>query len=282
MPFPVAAAVAAGASLLGTGANMAQSGKLNKKNRQWQEAMYHTQRQDALKDWNLQNEYNSPAAQMERFKAAGLNPNLIYGQTNEAGTMRSSSTGSYDAKAPDISQAGTNAMLAGQAAQRFQLETDLLRGQAELQKRDMAIKEAQKIAMDVGIEKARYGNYVQSRTLDYQVDYRKKINEKIDQDILQSMGIMDISTGRYNMEREKNTQAIENMQEQIRASQAGRQLSLAHMSKIRAEINNIERAGNLQEFEIKMQELLSNVGGSTPAGMLFKIIMGLAGKFGGK
>ncbi len=30
--------------------------------------------------WKMQAEYNSPQAQMERFKAAGLNPNLIYGQ----------------------------------------------------------------------------------------------------------------------------------------------------------------------------------------------------------
>lgn len=30
--------------------------------------------------WNRQNEYNSPSAQMSRFKEAGLNPNLIYGQ----------------------------------------------------------------------------------------------------------------------------------------------------------------------------------------------------------
>lgn len=30
--------------------------------------------------WDLNNAYNSPAAQMERFKAAGLNPNLIYTQ----------------------------------------------------------------------------------------------------------------------------------------------------------------------------------------------------------
>lgn len=29
--------------------------------------------------WNMQNAYNSPQAQMERYKAAGLNPNLIYG-----------------------------------------------------------------------------------------------------------------------------------------------------------------------------------------------------------
>ena len=35
-----------------------------------------------LEMWNLQNQYNSPAAQMQRYKAAGLNPNLIYGQGN--------------------------------------------------------------------------------------------------------------------------------------------------------------------------------------------------------
>lgn len=30
--------------------------------------------------WNLNNEYNSPAAQMQRYSDAGLNPNLVYGQ----------------------------------------------------------------------------------------------------------------------------------------------------------------------------------------------------------
>lgn len=32
--------------------------------------------------WNMQNDYNSPASQMERYKAAGLNPFLIYSQGN--------------------------------------------------------------------------------------------------------------------------------------------------------------------------------------------------------
>lgn len=35
-----------------------------------------------LEMWNLQNQYNSPASQMARFKEAGLNPNLIYSQGN--------------------------------------------------------------------------------------------------------------------------------------------------------------------------------------------------------
>lgn len=33
-----------------------------------------------LEMWERQNMYNRPSAQMERFKDAGLNPNLIYGQ----------------------------------------------------------------------------------------------------------------------------------------------------------------------------------------------------------
>lgn len=38
--------------------------------------------QRSIEEWNRQNLYNSPEAQMARFKAAGLNPNLIYGQGN--------------------------------------------------------------------------------------------------------------------------------------------------------------------------------------------------------
>lgn len=36
--------------------------------------------QRSVEMWNMQNLYNSPEAQMNRFKEAGLNPHLIYGQ----------------------------------------------------------------------------------------------------------------------------------------------------------------------------------------------------------
>lgn len=47
--------------------------------------------------WHMQNEYNTPSAQMERFRAAGLNPNLVYSQGNP-GNAASSPT--Y----PDVKQ----------------------------------------------------------------------------------------------------------------------------------------------------------------------------------
>lgn len=49
--------------------------------------------------WNKTNEYNDPSAQMERFAAAGLNPNLVYGSgtSTTAEGVVGSSTGSYNA-----------------------------------------------------------------------------------------------------------------------------------------------------------------------------------------
>jgi hypothetical protein len=57
-------------------------------------------RKNALADWNRQNAYNSPAQQMQRYKEAGLNPNLIYNQQNNAQPVRS--TDYVAPQAPDF------------------------------------------------------------------------------------------------------------------------------------------------------------------------------------
>lgn len=44
------------------------------------ERMQQRQNEWNLEQWQRNNEYNSPAAQMQRLKAAGLNPDLMYGQ----------------------------------------------------------------------------------------------------------------------------------------------------------------------------------------------------------
>jgi len=46
-------------------------------------------RKNALQDWNRVNLYNAPKQQMQRYQEAGLNPNLIYGQQNNAPAIRS-------------------------------------------------------------------------------------------------------------------------------------------------------------------------------------------------
>jgi len=70
-------ALAAAAGLASQGINAISQGSLNRKTRQWNEAMYQKQRTDALADWARTNEYNAPLQQMARLKAAGLSPTLF-------------------------------------------------------------------------------------------------------------------------------------------------------------------------------------------------------------
>lgn len=125
------AAIAAGASLLGTAGNAMAQGKLNKKTRKWNEKM-----------WNMQNAYNLPEAQMARFKQAGLNPNLIYGQGNSG---NAGSPQSWSPQAPDMSGIG------GAVGKYF--ATKLQQGQLERQRTENAILatqlESQGIDLDV-------------------------------------------------------------------------------------------------------------------------------------
>lgn len=110
MPGPLAIPIiTAAANLAGVGATAAAQGKMNRKSRRWNEKMYAWQRNDALTDWRMQNEYNSPMAQMARLSEAGLNPNLVYGNGAEAMSSsgpRSSSVEGYSPKAPDFSGVG--------------------------------------------------------------------------------------------------------------------------------------------------------------------------------
>lgn len=75
----LAAPITAGASSLINGiTSIINTNKTNKANRELAEYSYSKN----LESWHMQNAYNTPEKQMERFKAAGLNPNLIYGQGN--------------------------------------------------------------------------------------------------------------------------------------------------------------------------------------------------------
>lgn len=57
---------------------------VNRQNQKYATEQLKTQRQWALSDWSKVNEYNHPTQQMQRYKEAGLNPNLIYGSANNS------------------------------------------------------------------------------------------------------------------------------------------------------------------------------------------------------
>jgi hypothetical protein len=85
MPLSPDAWASIGTTLFNTGSQL-YTNSLNRKN--------------ALADWNRQNAYNNPKQQMQRYKEAGLNPNLIYNQQNTAQPVRS--TDYVAPQAPDF------------------------------------------------------------------------------------------------------------------------------------------------------------------------------------
>lgn len=89
-----AVAIGAGVSAASAAGQIASAGKMNQKGirenrrmREWQEKVMKQQREWALADWNMQNEYNSPAAQVQRYKDAGLSPTAFL-QNPDVGTAQ--------------------------------------------------------------------------------------------------------------------------------------------------------------------------------------------------
>ena len=93
-----AAAIGAGASIIGGALGALGQSSANRTNIQlqreqnaWNEKQAEKANQWNIEQWERENLYNSPMQQMQRLEQAGLNPNLMYGQgsTGSAGSLRS-------------------------------------------------------------------------------------------------------------------------------------------------------------------------------------------------
>lgn len=107
-PVTAGALVSGAASVFNTGANwwnQSQNRKQSEANLQRQikanRQMAELNWQKNLEQWNRENLYNSPEQQMQRFREAGLNPNLVATQ-GSSGNAQGSPT--YEQQAADYSQ----------------------------------------------------------------------------------------------------------------------------------------------------------------------------------
>lgn len=156
----VTAAIMAGASALtaatGAGSAIAQ-GKLNRKNRRWQEKMYNKQvvdrradaeaqfqRQKELAEWAY-TKFDSPAAQRAANVAAGINP-FVEGSTIQPAQVNPGSA--QPAQGGDVPGSGPyrmNPMSALQSGASSLFEVAQMRKQFESIDADIALKDAQRV-----------------------------------------------------------------------------------------------------------------------------------------
>lgn len=93
-----AALASAGAGLVTGLGNIFSGKKRDERQQKWANSMYEKQKADEIAFWEKNNMYNSPQAQMQRLKEAGLNPNLVYGN----GAVANSSSSPNVPNAPNV------------------------------------------------------------------------------------------------------------------------------------------------------------------------------------
>jgi hypothetical protein len=168
--------ISAGSGLLGSAINAGSTLGTNTSQLSYAKEMYDKQRADALADWNMQNQYNSPKEQMLRFKEAGLNPNLIYGQMSNSPVVRTSSPQSYNPTAPqvDLIRPAGMAIDAYYDTQLKAAQINNLKEQNELLKQDGLIKVFETMGKQLENEKNQFAVHNQKELYDTSLEALKQ------------------------------------------------------------------------------------------------------------
>lgn len=262
----LAAGIAAGASLAGTGLQIGAAGKMNKKTRNWNNQQIERQREWALQDYHMQNEYNSPAMQMKRLKEAGLNPHLVYGNGADAQGANMAPPPAAEIgrqEVPDIAGGINNAIGAYQDTTTRSLQNNLIKTQNEIAQKEVALKESQKIALDLGIIEKGIDIDFKGKINPYNVKAKQKSIEQMETNMMKYLADIDLNTGRYNREGLR-------MESDLQTATLQRQIMHMSMNKTKEEIKqiqqnieNMKKTGEYQGYMNQIQKRLTDKGLTT-------------------
>lgn len=146
----------------------------------------------ALQSWNMMNDYNHPIKQMERLKAAGLNPLLVYG----SGSVTGNTTGSPALTGGGVST-GTQSIFNGlnavmQAAQgKANLDQTYAQTVASNAAAGASTAQASNLNAQAAVNETRAKYEEKSMLAD--LDYKKAITAKMHQDARVSSANADMT-----------------------------------------------------------------------------------------
>jgi hypothetical protein len=237
--------IAAGASLAGSAINAGSQSRTNQSQLSYSREMYDKQRADALADWNRQNQYNSPKEQMMRFKEAGLNPNLIYGQMTQSPVVRSSSVEGYSPRAPQVDLGNAAAMgLQGlstyQDTQLKNVQTDLVKEQIKNASTDNMLKQLDWAEKNIKLPYAQQMAESNAQALKIQNDQR----------------LVDLEFSKQNnpIRLETNQYQLNNLIKDLDVKIQSMNLSKAQEAQAYQTIASLKKSGILQELDINLKK----------------------------
>lgn len=215
--------IAAAGSIIGSALASGSQSSSNKANMELAKYRY----EKDLEMWNRQNAYNTPAAQMQRYATAGINPNIVVSQGSNG---NASSAPSFEA--PEMKPyTGYGDLGAGSVVnailRKFEIDNQT---KATESQNALNAANSNKAAADAllanqraqteywqGLYKAReYGifNEFGEQTAREQFELIKANQSKIKQDIEESKSRVDLNQSNISV----NNQKIKNMQQDIRES----------------------------------------------------------------
>lgn len=270
MPAPVTAAlIAAGGQLAGTGASALATGIQNRKSREFSEMMYNRTRADNLEFWRMQNEYNSPERQMQRFKDAGLNPMLAYGGGNagQAGDIPTPDVQGAQFRVPEFQGIGA---AGSELAKYFDYEIKQAQYSNLLAQNTKLLEEAllvgtQRTNIEQGTERSKFDLELDRETRNITVEQRQ---ENLRQIQLQNKFNLDENERR----RISTAQNVAESVQRVLNLRSQREVSQAEKKRINATIENLKKDTTLKQLDIELKQIGINENSPIYAKIIARIV----------
>lgn len=163
----VGSAVNAATSIIGQNKANKANRDLARKQREWNEAM-----------WHKQNAYNAPIAQMARLKSAGLNPRMIYGAGASTAVGTAGDVKGYDRAEAESVTKGLDAFGQMYNFRNIQAQTDNVEAQTQVAKQDAAVKSIKALREAVGLKSDKFSYELRSELRDSTIQTAKANMDK--------------------------------------------------------------------------------------------------------
>lgn len=271
----LAAGIAAGASLAGTGLQIGAAGKMNKKTRNWNNQQIERQREWALQDYHMQNQYNSPAMQMKRLKEAGLNPHLVYGNGADAQGANMAPPPAAEIgrqEVPDIAGGINNAISAYQDTTTRALQNNLIKTQNEIAEKEVDLKKSQKAALDLAIVEKGLDIDFKGKINPYNIQAKQKQIETFETNMMKTLADIDLNTGRYNREKIMQESALDTATIQRQIMHMSMNKTKEEINQIRQNIENMKKSGEYQGYMNQIQKRITDQGLTTSDPSYFRML----------
>lgn len=251
-PLLGASIASAGGNLIGDVANAISTSTQNRKSRQFALQMYERQKADNLSQWERQNSYNSPEEQIKRYKAANLNPHLIYGQGASAGNAERIQTA--DVQSPQFREARFDSPgnIGSVIGQYVDLKTrmaglDQIKLQNDKILEESALLRAQRSGYDIDNLRKKFDYDLESELRPYSLDYRARKVDELAANI-------DYTRNRDAREAVALNSTLAQQAESILSSQAQRAKNPYEIRQLEQATELIKRDVKLKDLEIKLRQ----------------------------